>query len=282
MNHMVNLKTYLSVLLLVLPNFAFSADREATVCGWFKERLVFTMWSSMAPNPDASRVAGNDLIQRTEFTTADDKVLKGYKYQAQDENGLAMEPEGYILVAMGNAMIADLMITALERFSQRGYDIYIYDYRGYGESQGKRRINAIIEDYKELVAHLNTQYEKQLLYGISLGGAVMANVIGSGAQYDRAVIDSSPSRLSPHGCPERIDPVENIPDDAKNILVITGEKDSVLGPDMTSEFREQAEQKGANVYIGSNYAHPFMDSSHEIHNERLNRVINFLDGSEGN
>ena len=277
---MFNLKTYLFVLLLVLPNVAFSADREATVCGWFKERMVFTMWSSMAPNPDASRVAGNDLIQRTEFTTADDKVLKGYKYQAQDENGLATEPEGYILVALGNAMIPDVMITALERFSQRGYDIYIYDYRGYGDSQGKRRINAIIEDYKELVTHLNTQYEKQLLYGISLGGAVMANVIGSGAQYDRAVIDSSPSRLSPHGCPVRIDPAENIPDDAKNLLVITGEIDSVLGPEMTSEFKERAEQKGASVFHGPNYSHPFMDSSHEIHNERLNRAINFLDGSE--
>ena len=277
---MFNLKTYLFVLLLVLPNVAFSADREATVCGWFKERMVFTMWSSMAPNPDASRVAGNDLIQRTEFTTADEKVLKGYKYQAQDENGLATEPEGYILVALGNAMIPDVMITALERFSQRGYDIYIYDYRGYGDSQGKRRINAIIEDYKELVTHLNTQYEKQLLYGISLGGAVMANVIGSGAQYDRAVIDSSPSRLSPHGCPVRIDPAENIPDDAKNLLVITGEIDSVLGPEMTSEFKERAEQKGASVFHGPNYSHPFMDSSHEIHNERLNRAINFLDGSE--
>lgn len=132
------------------------------------------------------------------------------------------------------------------------------------------------------MTHLNSQYEKQLLYGISLGGAVMANVIGSGAQFDRAVIDSSPSRLSPHGCPERIDPAENIPDDAKNLLVITGDIDSVLGPDMTTEFRERAEQKGASVYIGWNYGHPFMDSTHEIHNERLNRVINFLDGSEGN
>lgn len=252
---MFNLKTYLFVLLAV-PNIAFSTDREATVCGWFKERLYFQMWSSMAPAPDASRVSGNKLIERTEFTTADDIVLRGYKYQAQDENGLATEPEGYILVALGNAMIADLMITALEQFSQRGYDIYIYDYRGYGESQGKRRINAIIEDYKELVEHLNTQYDKQLLYGISLGGAVMANVIGSGVQYDRAVIDSSPSRLSPHGCPEQIDPAENIPDDATNLLVITGENDSVLGPEMTSEFRDRAEQKGAAVFIGSNYAHP--------------------------
>lgn len=279
---MVTLKSYLFVFLVVLPNLAFSADREATICGWLKERLVFTLWSSMAPRPDASRVAGNDMIQSAEFTTADGKILKGYKYQSQDENGLATDPKGYILMALGNAMLADQMISAVERFSQRGYATYIFDYRGYGESQGKRRINAIIEDYKELVAHLNTQYEKQLLYGISLGGAVIANVIGSGAQFDRAVIDSSPSRLSPHGCPERIDPAENIPDDAKNLLVITGEVDTVLGNEMTSEFRKRAEQKGATVFHGPDYAHPFMDSSHAIHNERLNRVINFLDGSEGN
>lgn len=94
--------------------------------------------------------------------------------------------------------------------------------------------------------------------------------------------DSSPSRLSPHGCPERSDPVENILEDAKKLLVITGEIDSVLGNDMTSEFIERAEQKGATVFRGANYAHPFMDSNHEIHNERLNQVINFLDGGEGN
>jgi len=282
MNHMFNLKTYLFVFLVVVSNSAFSAEREATICGWFKERLFFKMWSSAAPYPDASRVAGNDLIQRVEFTTADGKTLNGYKYQSHDENGSATDPEGYILVALGNAMIADQMITYLQRFSQRGYATYIFDYRGYGESQGKRRINAFIEDYKELVDHLNAQYGKQMLYGISLGGAVIANVIGSGVQFDRAVIDSSPSRLSPHGCPERIDPAENIPNEAKNLLVITGEIDYVLGPDMTSEFRELAEQKGATVFNGSNYSHPFMDSSHEIHNERLNRVIDFLDGSKGN
>lgn len=273
-------KTSLLVLLVLLSNPAFAAEPEATVCGWLKERLVFKIWSSTAPQPDASRVAGNDHIESVSFTTADGKMLKGYKYQSHSENGQATQPQGYILVALGNAMIADQMITYLDRFAQRGFDTYIFDYRGYGASEGKRRINAFIEDFKALVTHLNAQYEKKLLYGISLGGAVMANVIGSGVVFDRAVIDSSPSRLSPHGCPKGIDPAENLPDDAKNILVITGESDSVLGPDMTSEFRKLAAQKGATVFNGSQYAHPFMDSSYEIHNERLNRVIDFLHGKE--
>jgi alpha/beta superfamily hydrolase len=266
---------------IAVSNFAFAADREDTLCGWFKERLIFQIWRSAAPDPDESRVAMNPLIKSVEFKTSDGKLLKGYKYRAQATNEVPANPKGYALMALGNAMIADRMIGYLEPFSKRGYDAYIFDYRGYGRSEGRRRINAFIEDYKELVDHLNARYERHLLYGVSLGVAVMANVVGSGVAYDRAVIDSSPSRFSPHGCPARIDPAENIPEDAKKMLVITGEKDTVLKPDMTSEYRELAEAKGAAVFHGLEYAHPFMDSR-EVHKDRLNRVIDFLAGQPVN
>ena len=279
---MFNLKSCLVAFCVALPASAFSDDREKTLCGWFQERFMFQIWSTLAPSPDESRVAGNDLIQKVEFTTADGKTLKGYKYQSQDENGLVIHPKGYLLMALGNAMIADQTIHHLALFSQRGYDAYIFDYRGYGDSQGKRRINAFIQDYIELVSHLNTQYEKHALYGVSLGGAVIANVIGAGAQYDRAVIDSSPSRFSPYGCPKRIDPSENVPTDATNLLVITGAEDSVLGPDMTTEFRKLAELNGATVVDGPDYDHPFKDRTIDIHKERLNRIVNFIDNSERN
>jgi len=185
-------------------------------------------------------------------------------------------------MALGNAMIADQMIGHLKSFSQRGYDLYIFDYRGYGLSEGKRRINAFIKDYEEIINHLNSRYEKSLLYGVSLGGAVIANAIGSGLAFDRAVIDSSPSRFSPYGCPKAIDPTENIPEDAEKMLVITGAIDSVLKPKMTSEFREIARLKGASVFDGPNYSHPFMDRNIDVHFDRLKRVINFLDNHEGN
>ncbi|MGR5339336.1 alpha/beta hydrolase [Vibrio astriarenae] len=278
---MYNFKAYL-VVFVFFSNPVFSVEREDTVCGWFKERLLFQLWSSAAPEPDESRVFGNVLIQEVKFTTSDDKILQGYKYLSHDENGKQTKPKGYVLMALGNAMVADQIISYLKPISQRGYDSYIFDYRGYGKSQGKRRINAFIEDYKELVAHFNAQYEKHLLYGISLGGAVIANVIGSGVPYDRVVIDSSPSRFSPYGCPKRIDPSENIPDDSTNMLVITGAADPVLGPEMTSEFRELAKQKGATVFNGADYSHPFMDKRVDIHRARLNKVANFLDDKGAN
>jgi len=229
----------------------------------------------MAPEPDSSRVADIEFIEPSEFKTSDGKILRGYMYMSNDAN-TRIPAKGYLLVAMGNAMVSDQLILYLKEFSEKNYDVYVYDYRGYANSDGNRRINAIIEDYKEIAITLNRSYDRKLLYGISLGGAIMLNVIGSGIEYDKAVIDSSPSFLSTHGCPKRIDPVANLPEDATKILVITGERDGVLDKSMTSPLRESASNRGAKTINGKNYNHPFNDKSMEIHNQRMELIMNHL------
>jgi hypothetical protein len=261
---------------------AEAVDREATICGPIKERFYFWMWSMNAPSPDPSRVAQFKNIEPISFTTADNKKLAGYKYNSHNGNQVKTKPKGYLLVALGNAMIADRMITSFGQFAQKGLDIYIYDYRGYGNSEGKRRLNAIIEDYKEIAISLNKSYGLKYLYGISLGGVFVSNVIGSGIDFDTAIIDSSPSRLSTHGCPQRIDPVENLPQNSSKLFVITGKQDQVLGDDMTQELREAASEKGAKTIHGESFAHPFMDSKEETHQERMDLIINFLVESNSN
>ncbi|PLY12295.1 MAG: hypothetical protein C0628_08405 [Sulfurimonas sp.] len=253
-----------------------ASEREEAICGTFLEPFLFWVWSSMTPNPDSHRVAGIPFIEPSKFKTSDGKTLKGYKYISND--GYAkISAKGYILVAMGNAMVSDQMIIMLKNFSQRSYDVYVYDYRGYGNSERNRRIKAIIEDYKEIAASLNKVYERKLLYGISLGGAVMLNVIGSGIEYDAAVIDSAPSFLSPFGCPKRVDPVANLPEDASKFLIITAQKDSILPESLTAPLRELAKKRGAKTFIGKEYEHPFADKSLDIHNERMERILNHLD-----
>jgi len=249
--------------------------REDTVCGSIQEPFLFWLWSSLASSPDSSRVANIKFIEPSEFKTSDYKTLRGYKYISNNGH-ITTHPKGYILVAMGNAMVSDKMIIELKSFSEKNYDIYVYDYRGYANSDGKRRINAIINDYKEIATTLNKSYERKLLYGISLGGAVIMNVIGSGIEYDAAVIDSSPSLLSTNGCPKRIDPLVNLPEDASKILVITGKKDIVLGENMTSELRDSAHKRGAKTINDKNYAHPFNDRKKEIHNQRMELILNHL------
>ena len=269
---------YLAFLLLVTTSTVCASEREDTVCGFFQERFLFWLWSSAAPEPDPHRIHDSKFIEPVEFVTSDNKKLKGYKYNAHNDSGLEVKPKGYVLMALGNAMISDQIIDDLKNFSLSGLDVYIYDYRGYGNSEGRRRINALIEDYNEIVRHFNKSYEHRYLYGISLGGAILMNVIGSGVNFDAAVIDSSPSRFSEYGCPKNIDPIENLPHDARKLLVITGDQDEVLGQEMVSELREEAERRGATIVRGELYSHPFMDRDREVHNQRLNYVLKHFIG----
>ena len=276
------LRLILSVLLVfIIVGSSHASEKESTVCGWLKERLYFKLWSSAAPKPDESRIQSIKFVENVKFTTSDSRVLNGYLYRAHSHANGKINVKGYILIALGNAMIADQMIGQFKSFAEKGYDVYIYDYRGYGLSEGKRRINAIIEDYKEIIPSLNKHYKSSMVYGISLGAAIILNAIGSGVHFDRAVIDSSPSRLSNHGCPEEIDPVNNLLKDSSNIFVITGQIDQVLKPSMTSELRILAESRGAKVLDGKDYAHPFMDRNPSILQDRMRRIIEFLNDENG-
>jgi hypothetical protein len=169
---------------------ADAVDREATICGPIKERFYFWMWSMNAPSPDPSLVAQFKNIEPISFTTADNKKLTGYKFNSHNGNHERTKPKGYLLVALGNAMIADRMITSFGRFSQKGLDVYIYDYRGNCNSEGKRRLNAIIEDYKEITLALNQSYDRKYLYDISMVGVFISNVLGTGNHLDPPVISS--------------------------------------------------------------------------------------------
>lgn len=268
--------------LMILPVYAAitrsdSGQREATICGPIKEPLVFWLWSRMTPRANPTRVTRRANVEAVSFETGDRKKLSGYRFAAHDEGGTPVKPKGYVLMTLGNAMIADQMIGELSAYARAGYDAYIYDYRGYGVSEGKRRINAIIEDYREIVADLNGKYRRKMLYGVSLGGTVMMNTIGSGVEFDAAVIDSSPSRLSDHGCPARIDAVDHLSDEiAPKLLVITGQQDQVLSAKQTRELREKAAEMGASTYDGADFAHPYMDRAYDVHLRRAKLVQDHL------
>jgi hypothetical protein len=269
--------TSLFVAIAISEAHGSNGQREETICGALKERFLFLIWSAITPEPDPARITAHPNIEATEFLTGDEKKLRGYKFSAHDESGDAIAPKGYVLMALGNAMIADQMIGELADYAKRGFDAYIYDYRGYGSSDGKRRIKAIIEDYKEIISDLNGRYERKMLYGISFGGIVILNAIGSGLEFDSAVIDSSPSRLSDMGCPSYIDPISHLSESfSSKLLIVTGEQDQVLDSSMTRELREKADQIGARTINGIEFAHPYMDSSNEVHNLRTKLIRDHL------
>ncbi|MDQ3829751.1 MAG: lysophospholipase [Candidatus Tectomicrobia bacterium] len=180
-------------------------------------------------------------------------------------------------MAQGNAMLADQIAGELQFFRDLGLDVYLYDYRGYGLSEGKSRLKAIISDYQKIIARLSVQgYRHRFLYGISMGGVILLNAVGAKGDYDALVIDSSPSRISPLSCPEEYDPVNHLPADCSRIKIIGGLRDRVVRPEEMEELERLAQNRDAQVLKHPDFAHPFQDASSEIHRRRFQEVADFL------
>jgi hypothetical protein len=249
---------------------AQTSDVEAAVCGSLREPFMFWLWRLLAGSPSQQRLAHIENVERLRFMTRDGVELGGYKLTARNA-------KGYLLVAQGNAMLADHLAADLQFFRDLGVDVYLFDYCGYGLSRGKSRLVAIVDDYEEIVAYLNNkEYTQQLLYGISMGGVILLNAIGHSQAYTRLVVDSSPSRISDLGCPERYDPVRHLPEDSSRIMIIAGDRDRVVTPRQMGELLTVARTRGARVLQDREFAHPYQDAAAETHRRRLGEVAAFL------
>src|SRR6266850_4279807 len=243
---------------------------ETAVCGSVREPFLFWLWRSVAGSPDTKRVSNIKDLEQIHFKTRDGVKLGGYKLTAT-------KPKGYLLVAQGNAMLADQLVADLQTFRELGLDVYIFDYRGYGISKGNSRLAAIAGDYAAIVSYLNTLgYAKPLLYGISMGGIILLNAVGRSQTYMRLVVDSSPSRISDFGCPERYDPVANLPEDSSRLMIISGAKDQVVTPSQMDELVRVGGLRRGRVLLDNEFAHPYQDFSDAIHRRRQNEVAAFL------
>ena len=253
-------------------------DLERSVCG-LKEPLLFWLWSSQAGKPDASRLRDMSNAEPISFQTEDGRVLAGYRLNAasaskQLESG---KPKGYLLVLQGNAMLADQILGEFQVFADAGYDVYIYDYRGYGHSEGKRRLKAIVHDYRAILAKLNSgNYAEKLVYALSLGGIILLDALSTETLLDRVVIDSTPSRLSDYGCPPGYDPINHLPDDCRYFMLIVGQQDRVVTPAMSEELRHLTQQRGATIVDDRQFSHPFMDTDWTVHQRRMRLIQNYL------
>jgi alpha/beta superfamily hydrolase len=249
---------------------------ERSVCG-LQEPLMFWLWSGMAGSPNAGRVAGLRNVEDVAFETKDKRLLRGYKLKAAGRGGQPTSPKGYLLVLQGNAILADQIIGAFANYSSAGFDVYVYDFRGYGRSGGKRRLQAIVSDYVEILAALNSaDYERRFVYAMSFGGVAFLDGFESHTRLDRIVVDSAPSRLSDYGCPNAYDPVNHLPADCSHFLFITGQNDRVVRPAMSRELLETAQTRGAQIMRDVAFGHPFMDPDRSVHRRRMQAIEDYL------
>lgn len=250
---------------------------EQSICG-FKEPIAFWLWSMAAGEADPARLAQFPAVQPVSITSRDGRILHGYRLAATPAADRENRTGAYLLVAQGNAMLADQIIMRFGAFADSGYDVYVFDYRGNGRSEGKRRLKAILNDYREIIAYLDAQsYQRRAFYGLSFGGAVLLDALRNQPGTMSVVIDSTPSRLSDYGCPRAHDPLTNLPRDARRFLFIAGTGDRVVTPEAAAELLDTAARRDALVIRDPALGHPFMDGHTD---RRLAMIQRFLSGED--
>ena len=81
-------------------------------------------------------------------------------------------PKGAVLFFHGNSGSLRRWGEVAESFTSRGYDLFIFDYRGYGKSSGQiKSEQQLIDDAEQAYRYVNQRYAPQniVIYGRSLG-----------------------------------------------------------------------------------------------------------------
>lgn len=104
------------------------------------------------------------------YYPAQDVILNALHFKAKSAKGL-------VLYFHGNAGSLATWGDVAPQFLDNGYDLLIYDYRGYGKSRGKLSQQNMFTDAQYIYDKLKTTFEedKIILYGRSIGSGIAVN-----------------------------------------------------------------------------------------------------------
>lgn len=103
------------------------------------------------------------------FESADGVTLSGWFIPSES-------PKGVILFCHGNAGNISHRLESIQIFHRLGVDVFIFDYRGYGRSEGRPTEQGTYKDaeaaWQYLVEERKVHPSEVIIFGRSLGGAV--------------------------------------------------------------------------------------------------------------
>ncbi|MCB0422440.1 MAG: alpha/beta fold hydrolase [Bdellovibrionales bacterium] len=117
------------------------------------------------------------LYHQLKFPSKDGTELAAWFFPAQ-KNGKVLASHGTVVQFHGNAENMSSHYTGLVWLTQHGFNLFVWDYRGYGISKGEASREGVYEDSLVALQEAHKQHEAIdsskpfVLVGQSLGGAI--------------------------------------------------------------------------------------------------------------
>lgn len=123
-------------------------------------------------------------FEEKNFTMKDGAVLNAIHAKAQNSKGIIFYNHGNA----GNMVRWGEVITP---FVDQGYEVLLYDFRGYGKSSGKRTMSKLYNDAQFIYDELTEEYgeDKVIVYGRSLGTG-LASWIGGHNKPKQVILET--------------------------------------------------------------------------------------------
>jgi fermentation-respiration switch protein FrsA (DUF1100 family) len=155
---------------------------------------------SMFYYPDRVRYETPDALglryESVQFKSADGTRLSGWFIPAVGRQN-PKEAKGTVVHFHGNAQNMTSHWRFVSWLPKQDYNVFVFDYRGYGESEGKPEPKGVFEDSGAALNYVRSRGdvdpERLFVFGQSLGGTNAIAVVGSGnrAGVKAAAIEST-------------------------------------------------------------------------------------------
>ena len=154
---------------------------------------VFQGCNGLFYHPNSSQYRSLDSIAGAEeltFASDDGTKLHAWFLHAQGA------PKGTVVYFHGNAQNLTSHISYVDWLPAEGFDVFAFDYRGYGQSEGSASRQGLHEDSLAALGYISTRpgvdADRLVVLAQSLGGACAAAALGEGAVKVRGlVLDST-------------------------------------------------------------------------------------------
>jgi alpha-beta hydrolase superfamily lysophospholipase len=206
-------------------------------------------------SPENFGIHYNDLY----FDSADGTRLHAWKLHPKEHS------KGLVFVAHGNAQNLSAHFASWVWLVERGFELFIFDYRGYGQSEGETSIPGAIEDTKAALAYIEAHHSGEYVAcGQSLGGTMLLNALAKrdNSRITAVVIDSTfrgfadiasdkmdqifitwPFQWIPYlSLDEEFDAAAHITDLSVPLLLLHGSADAVISPNDSWQLFELARE----------------------------------------